>query len=271
MPHRNEKPSVASTLATLAGCAMVAGSLLLTLAFPQLHLAIALAIGSVLGAPFIVWGLRLHPHSNSAETTPRPFWPVQTEARSLFWGFVAGVTLLTCFIGPIAVVVSVSYLLPSGDHWGIVAIRLAFIVLSILGWYGWVQFASQTIPPWFRGKLSDATLDAILRDKPPEEPKTAKAAAIKNWQLAVIALVAFCVAFQAIDFNGPWLNIDGGPKRTRTIVRLLQWCRGNPNTIRSSSALVGTAALAWYLYRIRRAVMIRANVARTSTETVHSD
>jgi MFS family permease len=261
MPKQNATPPIASTLATLAGCAIVVGSLLLTLAFPRLHLGIAIAIGAVLGTPFIVLGLRLYPQSTPANEASKQFWPTRTEARRVLWGFVAFVTLCACVFGPIAILISFSFFLPSGDNWGIVTVRLLFIVLAILGCYWWVEFASTTIPNWFRGRLSNETLDAITSDEPPEEPQTAKAAAIKNWQLAVIALVAFCVASGVIDFGSPWLNIDAGPKRTRGFVRLIQWCRGNPNTVTSSSVLVGTAASAWYVLRIRRAaVRTKANL-----------
>jgi len=255
MPKQNPKPPIASTLATLAGCAIVFGSLLLTLAFPDLHLGIAIAIGAVLGTPFIVLGLRLHPQSNPGDEASRQFWPTRTEARRFLWGFIAFLTLLACVFGPIVLLISLAYFLPSGDDWGIVTIRLLFVALAFLGWYWCLRLASKTIPNRFRGRLSDETLDAFTRDEPNEQPRTAVAAATKNWQLPVIALVALCVALGVIDFDSPWLDIDAGPKRTRGLVRLIQCCRGNPNTVTSSAVIVGTAALAWYVFQIRRAAV----------------
>ena len=267
MPQQNRKPPIASTLATLAGCAIVFGSLLLTLAFPRLHLGIAIAIGAVLGTPFIVLGLRLHPPSIAADGPSKQFWPTRREARGVLWGFVAFVTLCACILGPLGIVIAVGVFLPAGDTWGIVAVRLLFIGAAVLAWYWWVKFAATTIPNWFRGRLSDETLDAITRDEPSEEPKTAKAAAIKYWQVAAIALVAFCVGFGVIDFHSPWLNIDAGPKRTHGLVRLLQWCRGNPNTVTSSSILVGAAALAWYIFQVCR-VVAKPNATLSRTRHV---
>lgn len=74
----------------------------------------------------------------------------------------------------------------------------------------------------------------------------------------IIAGVAFSVAFGAIDFDSPWFEIDGGVRRTRGLVLVIQWCRGNPNTVTSSAMLVGAAASACYLYRIWRA-MVRSD------------
>lgn len=260
MPQQNSRPPIASTLATLAGCAIVFGSLLLTLAFPKLHLGIAIALGAILGTPFIILGLRLHPQSNPVDGTSRQFWPTRAEARRVLWGFFAFVTLLAGVFGPMVLLISMGYFLPSGDNWGIVTIRLLFVVLAVLGWYWWVKFASKTIPNWFRGRLSDETLEAFTRDEPTEQPQTAVAAALKNWQLPVIAIVALCVAIGIIDFDSPWLNIDAGPKRARGLVRLIQWCRGNPNTVTSSAVLVGTATSAWYVFQIRRGtVTAKAN------------
>lgn len=253
-PELNQRPPIVSTLATLTGGAIVFGSLLLTLAFPRLHLGIALTIGAVFGAPFIILGMRLHSQSIADDKTPKHFWPKGNEAKKVVWGLVAIVTFFACLLGPIAVVFLIGYFLPSGDNWPIVAIRLLFVVFAVLGVYWWLKFAISTIPNWFRGKLSGEALDEFTRKEPADEPTTGKAAAIKHWQVAVVALVAFCVAFGAIDFDSPLLKIDAGPKRTRGLVRLIQWCRGNPNTVTSSSLLVGVASLAWYANQIRRAV-----------------
>lgn len=255
MPQQQPNPPIASTLATLAGCAMVFGSLLLTLAFPDLHLGVAIAIGAVLGTPFIVLGLRLHPQSNPVGDASRQFWPTRTEARRVLWGVIAFFTLLACVFGPIVLLFSLGYVLPSGDDWGIVTIRLLFVAFAICGCYWWFKFASKTIPSRFRGRLSDEALDAFTCDEPDEQPTTAVAAATRNWQLLVIALVTLCVASGVIDFDSPWLNIDAGPRRTRGLVSLVQWCRGNPNTVTSSAVIVGTAALAWYVLQIRRATV----------------
>jgi len=253
MPQQNPKPPIASTLASLAGSAIVFGSLLLPLQFPELHLGIAIAIGAVFGTPFIVLGLRLYEGSLPADGTSKPFWPTRAEGGRVFWGVVALVTLCASIFGPIVLFIGIGYFLPSGDDWSVVTIRLLFVALAVLGYYRWFQFASKTIPSWFRGRLSDEALDAFTRDEPKERPTSPVAAATRNWHLLAVALVAFCVALGVIDFDSPWLNIDAGSRRTRGLVRLIQWCRGNPNTVSSSATIVGTAAFAWYVFQIRRA------------------
>lgn len=254
----NSKPPLLSTLATFSGCAIVCGSLLLTVVFPQLHLGVLVVVGGLLGSPLIVLGLRLHSRSIAQEGTEKSFWPTGTEIRRWRWGSVAIATFLACFIGPAALAIAVGFLLPPGDQWSVVALRLVWIASAVAGGVWWVKFVSSRIPSWFRGRVSDEMLAWLTHQPVAEEVMTAKAAAIRNWQLVVVAGVAFSVAFGAIDFDSPWLDIDGGVRRTRGLLRVIQWCRGNPNTVTSSAVLVGTAASAWYVYQIGRA-MVRSN------------
>ena len=48
-PLMNSKSPLLSTLVTLAGCAIVFGSLMLTVVFPQLHLGVLVVVGGLLG------------------------------------------------------------------------------------------------------------------------------------------------------------------------------------------------------------------------------
>ena len=164
-------------------------------------------------------------------------------------------TFFGCFLVPILVWGVAALLLPAGDDWGTVIIRLAYMAAAVCGGYWWIKFAFEKLPDLFRGKISDKTLDAFTREEPKDEPKTATSAVLKNWQLPLIALVAFLVASGVIDFSSPWLDIDLGARRARRLMRLMVWCRGNPNTVLSSTVLVGVGALGLYAYRIGRAAM----------------
>lgn len=177
----NSKSPIVSTLVTLAGCAIVFGSLLLTVVFPQLHLGVLVVVGVLLGSPLIVLGMRLHPQSNSKEIAEKPFWPTGTEIRKSLWGIVAIATVLVCFIGPVALAIAGGFLLPPGDQWGVVALRLLWIASAMVGWVWWVKFVSTKIPQLFRGRLSDEMLNAITRQPLAEEVMTGKAAAIRHW------------------------------------------------------------------------------------------
>lgn len=241
------KPPTASTLATVVGCSCVFGSLLLTLAFPRLHLGVAIAIGAVTGAPFIALGLLLHSRSISRDS--KQFLPTITETQNLLWGGVAWAVFFVSLLAPVAIFGVLGYLLPPGDDWGMVALRLLFISVVCLVCYRWVKFVSAIIPGWFRGRVSDQTLDAMTRQEPRDEPKSRKAAALKYFHLVIIALVTFCIACGAIHFP----DIKVGPRRIRGLIGLIQWCRGNPNTVTASAGLVGAGALVLYFYRIYRA------------------
>ncbi len=130
MPEQNSTPPIASTIVMFAGFAIVVGALLLTVAFPRLPMVIAIAIGAMLATPLIVLGLRLQPQSTPPDGTFKAFLPKLTEAKDAFWCLVAFVTLFACFVGPVAVLMLVGGWLPSGDTWGIVTLRLVFVVLG---------------------------------------------------------------------------------------------------------------------------------------------
>ena len=154
-------------------------------------------------------------------------------------------------------------LFPPGDNWGTVGLRLSLLVLAAGGVYWWVNFTRRKLPDLFRGKLSDETLGALTREEQGDEQKTATGAVLKNWELPLIAILAFCVAFGVIDFNNPWLNMNGASPRARGLVRLIAWCCGNPNTLVSLSVLVGLGALGLYSYRIVRAAIQYKGVPET--------
>jgi hypothetical protein len=161
MTQHDPRPPIASTLALLTGNAILFGSLLLTLVFPQLHLGLAVAFGAMLGTPFFVLGFRLQSQSNPGDGTSKPFLPTRTEARRVFRGLVAFAIFLACFYGPLALVVLTGYILPAGDNWRVVTIRLSFVVLAACSWYSLVRFISKTTPNWFRGRLPDKTLHTL--------------------------------------------------------------------------------------------------------------
>ena len=257
MPAPPSKPPIASTLATLASCIIVFASLLLPVVFPKINIGIAITIGAVLGAPFIVLGLWLHPKSDSGLDAPKQFLPTRIELRETLWSIFGFVTILVCIFAPTCIFGALIYALPAGDGWGIVLARITCVLLAVCFSIWWFKFAAKTIPERFRGRIPDKALDLfkheVINEEPAKKPTSAWAAIINNWHVALIAATAFCVASEIIDLNSPWLNLDVGPKRFRGIARILAWCRGNPNTVTSSSWLVGIGALVVFVARIRKA------------------
>lgn len=251
----DQKPhsSVGSTIATTFGVIAMTASLTLCAFNPKISIALAIFIGVVTGVPFILLGFRLHPTSVSDIDEYRHFWPRKSE----IWGILMFLTFLGATIGIAAIFLTVAYLLPSGDNWGIVVLRLSLMVLAGCTFFWWFNYPGKGIAELFRGKLSDATIDELTRDEPNQkrEPETPIAVILTNWELLLIAAIAFAVAFGFIDFNHPWLeNLDteASNRRVRSLARNIAWCRDNPNTVFSSSLLVGCGALGWYLYLIMR-------------------
>jgi hypothetical protein len=253
MAWMKETSKFFSVLATVSGSVIFAGSLLLTVVFPQLHIAFAVAIGAVLAGPLIVLGLRIHPQATGEDGGARRFWPAGSEARGLVWGVVAFVTLAVCLLMPCSVVVLVWARLPPGDNWNVVGVRLLFFTSAYCGWSWWLGVCTSTIAPWFRGKVPDSFVNSFSRKEVPVEPATIKDAAAKDWQLAVIALVTFLIATGAINLNGFGLQPVARPGQVRTIVAAVMWCQAHPNTTRATAVLVAVAASITFLYRLHRA------------------
>ena len=112
----------------------------------------------------------------------------------------------------------------------------------------------------FRGKFADATIDSFVESQSPKEPGSTKEAVLMNWQLLVIMAIAFLVVFGVINLNNPAMQPNVGPQRFRGLVRILAWCRGNPNTVTTSSALVGIGTLALFVYRVLRTYVVLRSV-----------
>lgn len=255
MTDKHSRPPLASTLATLAGSAMIFGSVLLTVAFPRLHMGIAITIGAALGSPLIAVGLRLHPNAATKHGDPQPFLPTRAELRRTLWGMVGVAAILLCLAAPLCLFGALFYLLPEGDAWQMVGVRITCVLLVVGATLWWFRYATRTFPERFRGRISDATLDAFTREEPAKEPASIREAVLSNWQLIAIAGTAFCVAGGMVDFDSPWLDLDVGPRRLRGIARAVVWCRGNPNTVASSAWIVGGAATILFATRIRHALL----------------
>lgn len=253
MAWTKETSQFFSTLAMVSGGVIFVGSLLLVVVFPQLHIAFAVAIGAVLAGPLFALGLRVHPQATVEDGGSKRFWPDGSEARELFWGVVGFVTLAVCLLTPFFVAVKVWARLPAGDNWNVVGVRLLFFTAAYCGCSWWFGVCSKTVAPWFRGKIPDGFVDSFSRKDVPVEPATVKDAAAKDWQLAVIAVVAFFLATGAINLNGLGLQPVARPGRVRTIVSVLIWCQGHPNTTCATAALVAVAASVTFLFRLRRA------------------
>ncbi|MFO0976762.1 MAG: hypothetical protein U0996_10215 [Planctomycetaceae bacterium] len=235
------------------GLSIVIAALVMTIVFPQWNVWVAVAVGALVGGPFIVLGLRLHPQATVEDGGSKRFWPEGSEARELFWGIVGFMTLTVCLLTPLFVAVKVWASLPPGDNWNVVGVRLLFFTAAYCGCSWWFGVCSKTVAPWFRGTIPDGFVDSFTRKEVPVEPTNVKDAAAKNWQLAVIALFAFFLATGAINLNGLGLQPVARPGRVRTIVSAIIWCQAHPNTTRATAALVAVAASVTFLFRLRRA------------------
>lgn len=249
MSFHDPKPSIGSIIALTAGSVVVLGAIVLPMAFPRLHIGLSVTIGVILGASLLLTGALLNRSAERSAGAERQFWPMATE----LWGFLAAVCFFSRFLAPMCLFGALSYLLPTGDGWFIVAVRIAFLGLALASLLWWVRFADRTFPEFFRDRVSDEAFKHWMHREPAAEPESIPAAIREYWQLAVIAVVAFCVAWGVVDWDAPWLALDVGPQRFRSIVRIISWCRGNPNTVISTAWFVGIAATGAFAHLIFQA------------------
>jgi hypothetical protein len=252
---------LSSTLATYAGIILMCIPISACAFDPSIPIPVAVIVGAVIGTPLVILGIRLDRNTSSVGRSSQGFWPTQPEIWGILGLFVFGIYFLILVI----IVNAAVLLLPPDDDWGSVAVRLVSIVLAAVGWYFWKRLGINGILPLFRGKIADETLDALAYGQSKKEPDTVAGVMWKNWLLPVTSLVASCVAVGIIDLNDPWFNIDSESRSDRGIEQMIQWCRGNPNTVFALSILVAIGALGIYLYQIHKAAR------STQNGTVSSD
>ena len=226
---------------------------------PQLPIWLAILVGAVIGGPVLVIGTRVMQDStnhtaNAMEPSPgaKKFWPTQTEK----WGILALAIFLASAMVPILFFIPFILLLQANDSWTIAIVRTVLFAFGVVGARYWLEFAKNEIPNFFRGKLSDEALDSFMKQPTPETPRTAMQAAFFNWHLLLFAAVALLVVWGIVNVNQLGLNPpnpNAGGRRFRGFVRVLVWCQGNPNTMKSLSALVSVASLVLYGVRVGRA------------------
>ena len=238
------------------GIAAIAGPLCATAFYPQFPIWLAVLLGTVLGGSLLIIGFRMDPAS---EPTPLGrFWPTTTEA----WGMIGLLAYAAVLCVPVILFLLMFWLVPAGDSWPIVALRILLVTIAIGTSYGWFEFAKHRLVKPFRGKLPDKTIDALATTKRVEEPCNVRDAVVKNWELLAVSVGAFLIAAWVMSFDNPGPVLEAGPRRVRGAVRLVQWCRGNPNTIVSSAILVGCFTFGLYVYRVVR-IAYRARATST--------
>lgn len=254
-PMQMNSDQLLSRLYIFGGIAAIAGPLCAAAFYPQFPIWLAVLVGAAVGCPLLVVGFRLDPTADPKSSGSGRFWPSRSEA----WSLVELLGLAAARAAPVIIFLPLLWLVPAGDDWPIVALRILLLTTAIGVCYWWFELGKNKRSSLFRGKLSDGTRDelAVAERQKPDNPKDA---AVRNWELLVVAAFAFLVAAWLLYFNNPGPVLDAAPRRLRGAVKILQWCRGNPNTVVSSAVLVGCFTFGLYAYRI-----VRASVDSNST------
>lgn len=253
MSWREKKSErLAFALINAAGFVLIT-PVMLGIFFDLWSIGIAFIVGAVLAIPLIVLGLIFMP-AFERDPEPKPFLPRRRDLIELVWNtlFYGSLIALVILI-PAIFAALMFFVFPPGDDWGIVMLRFTAVSIALAAGYLLWQKLPSIMRLMFEGKVSEAML-SDLDSKPAEASVVLSplAAAWKHWRLALITLIAFAIALGVIDLNHPAMRFDGAPRRLRGIVEIINWCRGNPNTFRSSALLVGFASAGWFGFKVRR-------------------
>lgn len=252
MPEQHDKRNTYTVLMTLAGTLVFTASLLLSVAFPRIDLFIAFLIGCVLSFPFFILGLRRHPQSSSDAQAPAGFWPTQSEAKNVLRTIVLFVAIGISILGPLFALRLVGSMIPQGDTWDIVMLRLFGVVLPGLCAMWWISFSSKKISHWMHDNHSSETQLSNPEQLPLTEPFTAYDLLKKELDLLVFVTLAACVTLGIIDFNNPVFNIDAPRGKAKGLGLMIEWMRANPNTVRTSAAVIAVSAILHRIMQSRR-------------------
>jgi len=252
MTQQLPRSSIASAFAIALGFVAFLIPVWICISYPNVPIVVAMALGAIIAAPLLVLGFRIHPESSAKDRT-RHFLPAQSET----WSMASMWALAVADIMPPVLCIAIAYLLPAGDDWGLVALRLSLLVIAGCAWVGWRMWVRPRIETWFRGKISDDVIEKTDRNEHQDIPRIGIASEWNTWGLALIAIPAFCVVFGVIDFDSPWLDSDVERSRGqgRVLALFIAWCRANPNTVWSAALLLGVGALGLFAFRMGRAAM----------------
>lgn len=237
----NHTPKFESQAALFIGIALVFGSLLIPIA-ANIPIWLSLAGGIAVAFPFLAYAVKV---DQPAEK--KPFLPSAESFRSGmkvgFWN----VAMVLTFLLPFTLLVTGFLLIPNGDNWPIVIERVVVVAVFLGTFLWWTSRCRVSFDKWFRGRASDALVDEFTKTKPPEPFSWKTFFWNETWLLLASAL-GLAIFFGLIDFNAIKVNLDG-PRRLRGLVSILVWCRGNPNTLATSSLIAAIGCLVAFGYQ----------------------
>jgi hypothetical protein len=220
---------VFSGIAAICGCIALSA---FNLWFP---LWLGVLIGSILGVPLLIVGMRMESQSldPTANAEPKAFLPTARTFRA----FVVNASLsLFAFVLaalPVAVFAPALWLL-QGDGWSTAWLRSGIAVSMLVVLQHWVPACYRWMLARFESTLTDDR-KAAFRDTATPSEISLRAFLMEHrlefaWLLLVAVLVSGWIAI-------PNLPV-GGRGRGRGLALALQWLAAHPNTVATSAVWV---------------------------------
>lgn len=250
-----------SNVVMFTGIATTMAMICLPVFFVQFPIWLSLILGIAIGVPLLVVGFRLHPESVISKNPNEPFLPTKVKLVEYAWAFIAFCTILALVIAPIVILGATIVLLP-GDSWPIVVLRVV-ACCGAIAWWTWSPPVAEIANRLFRGKVSDSLLNSLTGNESPESTNFVTAA-IKKWEFESlfsvvayfsIAIAAFCLAYEVINLNQPWIQRPIGRGKVRGILRILAWLASHPNTTKAFAWCVCIGSIMAFLTRSRSCVI----------------
>lgn len=189
----------------------------------------------------------------------KPFLPSKTEVIQLGSTILVAILHLMYHISWL-IPLSLMFLIPAGDGWQQVALRLLVFSMTFLI-HNQLLKCKRTFFRWLLGSfVSEDLLEAYDPFVP--EPTSMKAAMLRNWHWLILAAMMLPIVSGMLDFQRPWANPNHTSGRHKVVRQLLEWLRTNPNTTLSLAWFLIVASLVVFALRVWRGWLRQARAAK---------
>jgi hypothetical protein len=231
---------VFSGIAVICGCIALSA---FNLWFPMW---LGVLIGSILGVPLLIVGMRMESQSlePTAKEEPKTFLPSPQTFRSFVWNASLSLFAFALAALPVAVFAPALWLL-QGDGWSTAWLRSGIAVSMLVVLQHWGPACYRWMLVRFESTLNDDR-KAAFRDTARPRGTTLRAFLMEHvlefaWILLAVVLLSGVIPIPNIQIGGPQFR-GRRANRNRSLTLALQWLSAHPHTV--------TASIVWMVLKI---------------------
>ncbi len=190
---------------------------------------------------------------------PKPFLPSKEEV-TLFGSGLLVVILHMLYHMSWLIPMSLMILIPDGDGWNQVTLRLMVFSLTLLIHNRLLKY-KRTFFRWLFGSLvSESLLEAYDPFRP--EPTSMKGAIEQNWHWLIAAALMLPIVSGMLDFKRPWADARPSTGKFSWVGPMLEWFRIHSNSTVALAWLILVVALCLFACRVWRGALRQRQAAK---------